>query len=140
MSDTPRTDKREACNGNVLCGAANLDLARQLERELNESQAREAQLREALIEYKTIELHGLFQASANSKDMDYCRALAEAKLSLPPPPVVSMDDAQTLFNHAESILDQSGRCGNNETHDDFSETYKAAQAKYVNIKTKYTNP
>jgi hypothetical protein len=50
MSDTPRTDKREACNGNVLCGAANLDLAREIERELNESLAREAQLREALLE------------------------------------------------------------------------------------------
>lgn len=34
MSDTPRTDERERTNGNVLCGSANLDFARQLEREL----------------------------------------------------------------------------------------------------------
>lgn len=37
MSDTPRTDEREARNGNVLCGSANLDFARQLERELAEA-------------------------------------------------------------------------------------------------------
>jgi len=40
MSDTPRTDEREARNGNVLCGSANLDFARQLERELTEAQHR----------------------------------------------------------------------------------------------------
>lgn len=34
MSDTPRTDERERNNGNVLCGSANLDFARKLEREL----------------------------------------------------------------------------------------------------------
>ena len=35
MSDTPRTDARRERNGNVLCSEANLDLCRQLERELN---------------------------------------------------------------------------------------------------------
>jgi hypothetical protein len=40
VSETPRTDEREAHNGNVLCGSANLDFARQLERELQEAQER----------------------------------------------------------------------------------------------------
>ena len=40
MVETPRTDEREARNGNVLCGSANLDFARQLERELQEAQER----------------------------------------------------------------------------------------------------
>ena len=34
---TPRTDAIEERNGNVLCGSANLEFARTLERELNES-------------------------------------------------------------------------------------------------------
>ena len=40
MVETPRTDEREERNGNVLCGSANLDFARQLERELQEAQER----------------------------------------------------------------------------------------------------
>lgn len=40
MVETPRTDEREAHNGNVLCGSANLDFARQLERELNAANER----------------------------------------------------------------------------------------------------
>jgi hypothetical protein len=48
VSDTPRTDAREARNGNVLCGSANLDFARQLERELREVQSENIRLRAAL--------------------------------------------------------------------------------------------
>ena len=40
MVETPRTDEREAHNGNVLCGSANLDFARQLERELQAANER----------------------------------------------------------------------------------------------------
>jgi hypothetical protein len=40
MVETPRTDEREARNGNVLCGSANLDFARQLDRELSAANER----------------------------------------------------------------------------------------------------
>lgn len=117
--------------------------------ELMASQAREAQLREALkptiiraytagashghnvtVEGGYVDIHfsdadSYYKEEAYELLNDGTLPEAKAALTLPPPPVVPMEDAQSLFHHAESILDLMDRCGIDETPSDFSEEYNA---------------
>jgi hypothetical protein len=142
MSNTPRTDKLRK----IIAGADSAETEEilvsheQLERELTESLARESQLREALDAIRR--RMPIMGSTGDYRDgqLDALNAISEQvsqAISLHPPPVVSMADAQALFHHAESILDLMDRCGIDETPSDFSETYKAAQTEFINFKSKY---
>lgn len=97
VSDTPRTD---AENKRTNWPSFYYDFARQLERELNESRAREAQLRAAL--KKTREADYSFDDSLDAYYVDK-RDMAELRdcwlkaLTFPAPPVVPAEDVKPML-------------------------------------------
>ena len=97
MSDTPRIADCRNENYNVV----QLKYARQLERELTESQARATELRAALesLFAKVMDCGYLGHQWTGLSLTDKCRAA----LTLPTPPVVAMADARALVAVLENV-------------------------------------
>lgn len=78
MSATPRTDAIEERNGNVLCGSANLEFARTLERELAATErlrfGADADRRRLRAEVERLKTCGITELAAiNPSVADYCK-------------------------------------------------------------------
>lgn len=111
-NDTPRTEaekiKQQLMGLDILNYLPDMavewwvpsEFARQLERELNESHAREAQLRAALEEVKQFIPNGGFHPNPQMQ-------IVEEALTLPAPPVVPVEDVKPLVAVLRYIRDET---------------------------------